>query len=65
MSPINLHDFFPVTAGIRADTLPELEEHDIVKRSGPALCKVVTSELKKSAEFLEKLKSPHEDPTFS
>lgn len=45
MSPINLHDFFLATAGIRAGTLPELGERDNVERSGPAPFKLASLEV--------------------
>lgn len=45
MSPINLHDFFLATAGIRDGTLPELGERDNVKRSGPAPFKLASLEV--------------------
>lgn len=45
MSPINLHDFFPATAGIRAGTLQELGERDNVERSGPAPFKLAGLEV--------------------
>lgn len=46
MSPINLHDFFLVTAGIRVGTLLELGERDNVERVGPALFKLASFEVK-------------------
>jgi len=42
MSPINLHDIYPVTAGIRVGTLLESGEHDNVKRATPALLKLAS-----------------------
>lgn len=42
MSPINLHDFFLATAGIRVESLRELGERDNVERAGPALSKLAS-----------------------
>lgn len=52
MSPINLHDFFPATAGIRVETLLELGEHDNVKRAGPAPFKLASFEIKIITQFM-------------
>lgn len=46
MSPINLHDFFLVTARIIVGTLLKLKEHDNAKRAGPAQFTWVFSEIK-------------------
>lgn len=51
MSPINLHDFFPATAGIRVGTLLELGERDNVKRAGPARFKLASFEVKIITSF--------------
>ena len=51
MSPINLHDFFPATAGIRVGTLLELGERDNVKRAGPAHLKLASFEVKIISSF--------------
>lgn len=53
MSPINLHDFFLATAGIRVGTLLELGERDNVERAGPAPFKLASLE----AEIINSFRS--------
>ena len=57
MSPINLHDIFPATAGIRVGTLLELGERVNVKSAGPARFKLTSFEVKIITSFRDKVDS--------
>lgn len=55
MSPINLHDFFLTTAGIRAGTLLELGERDNVERSDPVPFKLASLEVRLINSFRSRM----------